>query len=294
MKKKILVTGGNGFIGGHVVDNLVNKGYEVTSFDRDIKKLAQRELVNMFVGDIKDKEAVMTAVGNHDGVIHLAGRLGTCETINNPIPSVEVNTIGSLNVFHAVKEHKVPAVYISVGNWWMNNSYSISKNAAERLALMYNKEHGTRIAVVRGLNAYGPRQKYHPVKKIVPTFILTSLKKKPIKVYGDGTQIMDMIWVKDLAEILVRALTMDHGAYDLVMDAGPGIETSVNDIANLVNKITGNTARINHVPMRAGEPEGSVVLADPKTLSPLEFTDFMPLKDGLEKAVEWYREATAE
>ncbi len=286
--KKVLVLGGNGFIGSWVIKNLMEKGYEVTSFDREVHPMP----CNVFVGDVKDQEAVLDAVGKHDGVIHLAGRLGTAETINNPIPSVETNVIGSLNVFHAVREYKIPAVYIAVGNHWMNNSYSISKTTAERFAFMYNKEHGTKIAVVRGLNAYGPNQKWHPVKKIVPTFIINALAGKPIPVYGDGSQVMDMIWAGDIAEILVRALIVDHGVYDKVFEAGTGRDTTVNDIASIINSITENPAGIDYLPMRAGEPEKSIVLGDPKTLEPLGIvaSELRDLRAGLEQTVEWYRE----
>ena len=282
--KRILCTGGCGFIGSWVIENLLSKGYEVTSFDREFKGQP-----NVFIGDTRDKEADLDAVGKHDGVIHLAGRLGTQETINNPIPSVEVNVIGSLNVFDAVKQFKVPAVYIDVGNYWMENSYSISKHTAARFAFMYNKEHGTKIAVVRGLNAYGPRQKSKPVRKIIPNFILWALNGEPIQVYGDGEQIMDMIYVKDLAEILVRALINDHGNYTEVMDGGTGQNTSVNMIAETVNELTGNKAGITHLPMRPGEPPQSVVLGNPSTLKPLGELNLTELKDGLLETIEYYR-----
>ena len=285
--KKILVTGGSGFIGSYVVDNLLNKGYEVTIFDREKKGLG---MVKTFMGDVTNQEAVLDAVGKSDGVIHLAGRLGTVETINDPIPSVMVNTIGSLNVFKAVKDFEIPAVYISVGNYWMNNSYSITKYSAEKFAFMYNQAHQTKIAVVRGLNAYGPRQKSYPVKKIIPTFILQALKKEPIKVYGDGEQVMDMIYVEDIAEVLVRALTVDHNQYDRVFEAGTGRVTTVNEIATLINNLTGNLAGITHVPMRSGEESNSVVKGNTFTLLPLGKFYFSALEKGLLPTIKYYKD----
>jgi len=285
--KKILVTGGNGFIGSYVIENLQSKGYETVSFDREYKN----QKGNFFIGDIKDSEAVLDAVGKCDGVIHLAGKLGTAETINNPIPSIEVNVLGSINVFNAIKQYQIPAVYISVGNYWMNNSYSISKDVASRFAFMFNKEHGTKITVVRGLNAYGPRQKSQPVRKIIPTFILKALKGEPIEVYGDGLQVMDMIWVKDLAEILVRALILPHGNYETAFDAGTGRKTTVNEIARTINYLVGNKAGMVHLAMRPGEPPQSVVLGDLATLKPLGKIEFTELEDGLAQTVAWYRKA---
>jgi nucleoside-diphosphate-sugar epimerase len=153
----------------------------------------------------------------------------------------------------------------------MQNPYSITKTCAERFAWMFNKERGTRIAVVRALNAYGPGQKSKPVRKIIPTFIEAALAGKPIPIYGDGSQIMDMIWVRDVAEILVRALVMDHGNFSTPFEAGTGKNTSVQVIAELVLDVTGSPAGVEYLPMRPGEPESSVVLGNPKTLKPLEF-----------------------
>lgn len=293
--KKVIVFGGNGFIGGHVVDNLLDKGFEVTvfarhDFDRD-NIMAPHKGYRFFLGDIKDREAVLHAVSKHDGAINLSGILGTSETVDNPYPSVAVNIMGGLNFLQAVREYKIKAVQITVGNHFMNNSYSITKTTVERFALMFNKEHNTQIAIVRGLNAYGERQKHAPVRKITPNFIIPALKGEKIRVNGNGKQIMDMIYVKDLAEILVRALIFDHGVYDKVFEAGTGHKTTVNDIANTINKLTNNKAGIEHVPMRAGEPEDSVVLGNPDTLKPLriERNKLMDIERGLDKTIFWYK-----
>jgi len=294
---KILVTG-VGFIGTHVVEKLIEQGHQVSIFDRAVRY--ESDLVKkcrLFLGDIRDREVVMEAVFQHDGVINLAGILGTMETVDNPHPSVDTNIHGALNIFEGCRSNKmnpngVKGVQIAVGNHFMNNTYSITKTTAERFALMFNKEHKTRIAVVRGLNAYGEYQKHKPVRKITPNFVVRALLGQPIEVYGDGEQIMDMIYVKDLAEILIRALVVDHNCYDSVFEAGTGRRTTVLEIALLVNQITGNKAGVKHLPMRAGEPERSVVLGDPKTLKPLGIRekDITSLEDGLERTVKWYRD----
>jgi nucleoside-diphosphate-sugar epimerase len=246
----------------------------------------------VFLGDVKDEETVIEAVGYHDGVIHLAGVLGTQETLRNPRSAIEVNILGSLNVFDACRLHKKKAVYIAVGNYWMNNPYSITKTTAERFALMYNREFGTQIAVVRGLNAYGPRQKPKPVRKVVPTFVLSALRGEDIVIYGSGNQIMDMIYVTDIAEILVRALLYDHGVYSSVFEAGMGRDTTVNELAKLIVEISGSKSRVAHVEMRPGEVPDSVVKADTTSLRCLGYPpqDFVSLTEGLGKTIDWYRE----
>jgi len=293
--KSVVVLGGAGFIGNHVLEALTQKNIQVTSFDRHIKKeYLQSPNINMFLGDINNREAVSSVVSKHDGVINLAGILGTAETVDNPYPSVETNILGALNFAQACREHHKPGVQISVGNYFMNNSYAITKTAAERFCLMYNQEHNTKITIVRGLNAYGPGQKHKPIRKITPNFVLKALRGEPIEIFGSGRQIMDMIWVKDLADILVRSLTQKHNLYHEVISAGTGRKTTVNFIAKTINKLTGNKAGIKHLKMRSGEPKNAVVLGDPSTLKPLygykKPTSFVTLTQGLRQTINWYQD----
>lgn len=296
---RILITGGNGFIGKHVANNLRERGLTPVIFDHRNDWLNPDEI---FVGDVKDWTDVLEAVKYSDGVIHLAGVLGTAETVEHPLPSVHTNILGSLNVFKACRKFNLKCTYISVGNYWMNNSYSITKDAAERFAWMFNKELNSRISVVRALNAYGPGQKSKPVRKIIPNFILPALKDEVITVYGDGSQVMDMIYVKDLADILVRSLIVDHNFYihqplrDAVtapkFDAGTGRFTTVQMIAELVIDMVGS-GRIEHAPMRRGEPEHSVVVGEPETLRPLydgKVPDLVPLEEGLISTIRYYKQ----
>jgi UDP-glucose 4-epimerase len=285
--KKVLVTGGTGFIGVNTCIELERKGYEPVVLDRHMKRRT-RSLVERILGDTRDRTAVDAAVGSCEGVIHLAGQLGTQETVRHPHTAAETNVLGSLNVLAAAHAYSVPMVYISVGNWWMNNPYSISKNCAERFALMYRKELDTRVTVVRALNAYGPGQKEQPVRKIIPTFIRACLNNEPISVYGSGAQIMDMVHVTDVAKILVAALERQP---DKIVEAGTGRRTSVNDIAEMVIREVGQGS-IDHVPMRPGEDEESVVVADTTTYGclGLQPKDLIRLEDGLVETVDYYRQ----
>ena len=289
---KILVTGGTGFIGRHVCTELLERGHTPLIFDRHLK--ARREGCEQILGNTRDAESVTEAVAHVDGVIHLAGVLGTAETVGNPRPAAETNVLGGLNVFEAVAQYEVPAVNIAVGNYWFNNTYSITKNAAERFALMFNAERGTQIAVVRALNAYGPHQVpagpfgASKVRKIMPAFICRALLGHPIEVYGDGEQVMDMVHVRDVARTLVNALLIPHGVYDRVMDCGTGRATTVNEVALEVQLHT--DAPLVHIPMRQGEKPGEVVLADTTTL-PAEIAGgpFIELEAGVDETVGWYR-----
>lgn len=288
---------GAGFIGSHLADYLAEKGHAVSILDRFPRLPADHEgNIQVFYGDIRNRETVMEAIRRHDAYINLAGILGTSETISDPGPSIDTNIHGALNCFEAGLPRPdspagIPGVQITVGNHFMNNTYAITKTAAERFALMFNRELGGRITVIRGLNVYGEGQKHKPVKKIIPNFIRSALTGSPIEIFGDGEQVMDMIYVRDMVMILSKAVTIDHGCFDRIFEAGTGRRTTVNEIARIINDLSGNKAGVIHKPMRAGEPERSVVLGNPKTLEPLgvRAENLTPLEAGLKQTIQWYR-----
>lgn len=291
---KVLVTGGNGFIGSYVVNELASRGLTPVVFDRHAHPFDLTSDVEVMLGDVRDDVAVTEAAAHVNGIIHLAAVLGTQETINNPKPAAHTNILGSLNVFEAVAQYDLPAVYICVGNHWMENTYAISKTAAERFSKMFNNERGTSIAAVRALNAYGPGQSIpapwgdSKVRKIMPTFVAHALSDRPIPIYGDGTQVMDMVYVEDVAKVLVDALLAGPHPNGVTYEVGSGVATTVNDIAEEVLKATGSDAGVEHLPMRPGEPEHSVVLADLNAVDHLGWTDdmFVPLDVGVERTVK--------
>lgn len=299
---KVLVTGASGFIGGYVLEELLARGYTPIAFDRHDKGF-RPDGTELFLGDITNDVDVTEAVAHSDAFIHLAGVLGTQETINNPNPAAYTNILGGLNLFKAAAQYKVPGVNIAVGNYWMNNTYSITKSTMERFAKMFNKESGTNISILRALNAYGPRQVAAPpfgpskVKKIMPAFVNAAIRNQPISIYGNGKQVMDMIYVGDVAQALVSAMEygMENGPVDgegrdKIFEAGSGIATTVNDIADVVKKIAGSTADHTYVPMRPGEPEGSVVLGNPVTLFPIDskLRNFKTLDEGVTETVRYF------
>lgn len=295
---KVLVTGAQGFIGQYTVEELIRRGHSVVAFDR-YDKGARPEGSEFFLGDIEDDVAVTEAFAHSDAFIHLAGVLGTQETIHNPRPAAKVNLLGGLNVLMAAKQYDVPGVNIAVGNYWMNNTYSITKNTIERFVAMFNKEHGTRINIVRPTNCFGPRQASFPpygsskVKKITPAFINAAIRNEPIGIYGDGEQISDMIFVEDVAKVLVTAMehAVDGKVYEKPFEVGYGERISVNKVAETVIKVAGSQSVLKHSPMRPGEEVGGVVLADPSTLAPLGISDkdFVSLEDGLQRTIEYYK-----
>lgn len=288
---KILVTGGAGFVGNALVLKLLQNGHEVTSFDRT-KYSGLRDGVNEVYGDLTDSYAVDCYVRENEYIFNIGGMLGTQETVNNPIPAVQTNIVGALNVFNSVRRYEVPMTQITVGNHWMNNPYSITKSCSERFALMYNKEHKTNISVVRGLNIYGPGQKPFPVKKVIPNFVLSALNGRDLTVYGTGKSEMDMIYIDDAARIL-EATINNKTCFNHVIDMGTGIAPTVNDIAKHVISASKSTSKLNHVPMRPGEDEFSRVCADTHLMEEvlnISSKSLVSFEDGIIPTIEYYKQ----
>jgi len=303
----VLVTGGAGFIGSYVVDRLLKDGKRVLVLDHTGHQelMFEKDNVTLFLGDMRDETTVFEAVSHADAFIHLAGVLGTQETIAKPTPAIMTNITGGLNILEAAARYGVPGVNIAVGNHWENNPYSISKSTVERLVRMFNDYRHTNVSIVRALNAYGPRQSvaapYGPskVRKIMPSFVMRALHGDDIEIYGDGNQIMDMIYVADVADMLVDALyhTNERGHFEGVIEAGTGADTTVNDIAeavlsNVRAQGIPTNSKITHIPLRAGETPGAVVKADVSTQEQLypEGKSLTTLGIGVGRTVAYYRE----
>lgn len=301
--RKIGITGGSGFIGTHVIRELINKKYIPVVFDRH-KKIDYPKECEIFVGNVCDETSTMELASHVDGIIHLAACLGTQETIDNPIPSINTNILGGINVIESSCHYKIPMVNIAVGNWWMNNPYSITKNTIERFIKMYNKERNGKINVLRVVNAYGPYQEPFPpygvskVRKITPSFICKSLCGDDIEIYGDGSQVSDMVYVKDVATALVKCLEKSDAGhiFDDPIEIGPKTHTSVLDFANIIlqncQSKMNTKSSLKFLPMRPGESVGKNVIADVRTLSKIDIStdELTPLVDGVNFTVDYYME----
>ena len=294
---KVLVTGGAGFIGSYVVKKLIHREHEPVIFDHYNRGHYPCPVI---LGDVRDEVSVTEAMAHVDGWIHLAAVLGTQETIANPRPAAASNLMGGLNILEAAAQYDLPGAYIGVGNHWMNNTYSITKTMVERFIDMYNNDRGTKVNIVRAMNAYGPRQRAVPpwgdskVRKITPSFICRALEGMPVEVYGGGLQVSDMCWVGDVAQALVVALEKAAEGIKFIapVEVGPKNSNTVREIAELIIKLTNSESKIKDLPMRPGEKAGSIVSANTTTLSlvDMKVEDLMPLEEGMLKTINYFRE----
>ena len=295
---RILVTGGAGFIGRYTVEECLARGHEPFILDHYDRK--EEYPCPVVLGDVRDDVAVTEAMAHEDAWIHLAAVLGTQETVMNPRPAAQSNLMGGLNMLEAAVQYDLPGTYIGVGNHWMNNTYSISKTMIERFIDMYNKNRGTRVNIVRAMNAYGPRQRpvapwgCSKVRKITPSFACRALDGQDVEVYGDGQQVSDMCWVGDVAKALVIATekAASGNVFPEAVEVGPEVNSTVQEVAEMIVKLADTDSKIVNLPMRPGELAGSTVKADVSTLRHVDMSPdtLMPLEQGMAETVAWFKE----
>jgi len=268
-----LVIGGQGFLGRAIVNELEKEGNDVTVADRTLGH------------DITDFKSIKELIRGRDEVYHMAGILGTSEMNRDIHNSITVNILGTVNVLEACRQTGVPRLfYPSKPNVWLN-TYSVTKQAAEDFAQLYNKNTDLKVICLRYFNAYGAGQHTHPVRKIIPTFAIETYFKKPVEIYGSGENIVDMIDARDIAKYSVAATRAELN--DTIYDLGRGIEISVREVAFDVLDITHGS--VKYIPMRAGEVEPTVLVANvDKLLSRLGMNVFLPWEDSLREAIDYY------
>lgn len=289
---KCIVIGASGFLGSAIVNELLQRGEEVVGFDpgQKTKLTPENSRLNKFTfieGNIMDRASLPPVFEGADEIYHLAGQLGTSELESAMRGAIEVNIIGSLNVFETAIACKVPRLFLaSKPNVWLN-TYTITKYTAEKIGHLLTRYNPIRISVLKYFNLYGPGQKLYPVRKILPTFAIQAMRGLPIQIYGDGSQTVDMLFVNDAAKITVDVMRAKYNAD--TMDCGTGIEMSVLEVAEHVNHYFGNTSGVKLMPMRIGETPNTRLVADIATLeSYIGKVNFTPFDEGLDKALAYY------
>lgn len=287
--KKALVLGGSGFVGSHLVELLQKKKYKTDIFD--VTEPHAFSFSGKFykgsIADYKILESVIKLV-KPNIIFDCSGVLGTAETFEHIGTAVDVNIKGTLNVLEVAKKYKIPMVYIGLTNEWLN-PYTITKRAAEKFCLMYAREFKMKVAVLKGLNAYGPRQHWKKVRKIAPTFITLALENKPLIINGNGIQVVDMIHSTDLSEMMIRMYEKGT-CWGKSIDGGTGVPMTVNEVAEKIIKLVKSKSKIVHKKMRIGEPEMAITLAKPgDTRQLLDFYPQISFEDGMKQTIDWYK-----
>jgi len=305
---KVLVTGGAGFIGSHVVDKYIANGYEVVVVDN----LSTGRLSNLnpaatfYKLDIRSPQmADLFEKEKPDYVNHHAAQMDVRRSVVAPLFDSDVNILGSINLIENAVKHQVKRiVYISTGGAVYGEpeylpcdeshpinpicQYGASKHTVEHYLYIYHKLYGLEYAVLRYPNVYGPRQDPHGEAGVVAIFTGQMLDGMETVMNGDGEQQRDFTYVGDCARANLLALDAPGGA--AIYNLGSGVGTSINKIYKVLKEITGYKLSLVYGPAKAGETR-HIYLDATRAKQELGWTPTVSLEEGLRQTVEYFKSA---
>ena len=260
---KILVTGGAGFIGSHLVDRLIKEDHEVVVLDNfssgnieNLKHHLQSGMFNLVKGDVRSSDKVKEAIRNVDAVFHLAAIVSVPLSVENPVLVNDVNVAGTLNLLEASSKADVQrfiyasssAVYGEVDRLPIDerrptspiSPYAVSKLAAEHYCKVFFQNYGLDTLCFRYFNVYGPRQAGDSYSGVITQFINRLKHRKPPIIYGDGNQTRDFVYINDVVEANMLALKCRHCSGEAI-NVGTGKPTTINELTNLLTESFGQS-----------------------------------------------------
>jgi UDP-glucose 4-epimerase len=302
---RILVTGGAGFIGSHIVDAYVQAGHDV--FVVDDLSTGKRENLHpqaRFVqADIQDPAVRQLIVTEKVEVVnHHAAQMDVRRSVADPLYDARVNILGMLNVLEGAREAKIKKfIFASSGGTVYGEQeafpadeehltrpicpYGVSKRAGEHYLYFYNVEYGLPYIALRYANVYGPRQDPHGEAGVVAIFTQRLLAGEQPVINGDGKQTRDYVFVGDVAQANLAALPVEYSG---PLNIGTGDETTVNQLFGSLRHLTDSSAPEVHGPAKPGEQRRSV-LAWSRAAQVLHWCPQIGLEDGLRQTVEYFR-----
>jgi UDP-glucose 4-epimerase len=298
---RVVVTGGAGFIGSHVADRLLARGDEVHVLD-DLSKGTRDRVpdgAELHVADIRDPDAVFEAA-RPEAVVHLAAQADVRVSVERPADDAAVNVLGTVRILEAARRHGAQFFFASTGGAIYGECdgpapesaprrplapYGTSKLCGEEYLSTWNRLHGTRHVSLRFGNVYGPRQEPHGEAGVVAIFMGLLRGDGTPRIYGDGAQTRDYVYVGDVVRAVVAALGADGGVYNV----GTGVETSVLELYAAVERAAGVERAPVHEPARAGELQRSVLDVS-LAARELGWRPEGTLADGLDSTWRWMQE----
>lgn len=294
---RVLVTGGSGFIGSHVVDKLRDRGVQVRVFDMVMPTF--RSDIEFYHGSLLDFEALRMAMSGIDAAFHLAAVADVKDVYEDPHYSESINVRGTINVLEAAKRSKLQRVIYGSTTWVYSEAadqyvdeqtplhapshlYTATKIASEYYCQAYSKLYKLPVTILRYGIPYGPRARDGAV---IPIFVRKALKGEPLTIAGDGSQFRKFVYVEDLAEGNVLALKSI--AKDKIYNLDGTEKVAVRQIAEMVQKLIGNV-RIEYVPARPGDFPGKEI-SNQLAKRELGWEPKVSFEEGIRRYIEWYQ-----
>ena len=306
--QKILITGGAGFIGSHLIDFLIQRGYEIYCIDNfitgskeNIEHLFSEPRFKLIEHDIREP---LRLTENFSWILHFASPASPKDYLKYPILTLETGSLGTKNMLDLAKEvgakfmlastsevygdplcnPQPESYYGNVNPIGRRSVYDEAKRFSEALTMAYHREFGLDIRIVRIFNTYGERMQMED-GRVIPNFICQALKGEPLTVYGDGMQTRSFCYISDLIEGIWKIMNVD---YHKPINLGNPNEIKIIDLAHLILKLTGSNSKIVHLEMMEDDPKRrrpDITLA--KKI--LKWEPKVSLNEGLKRTIDYFK-----
>jgi UDP-glucose 4-epimerase len=298
---KVVVTGGSGFIGSHVVDALVDAGHQVTVLDHRTRP--HRDDVGFEDVDLMEMSSVLAATRGAEYIFHLAAVSNVNYAYKYPVYTTALNIVGTANVLEAARLNGARRLFLASTVWVYNGSpdgkpldestpfyldgaghiYTSTKMASEMLCHNYSQLYKVPFTVLRYGIPYGPRMRE---ELLIPIFIKKALAGQPLTVAGKGEQYRNFVYVRDMAA--AHVLAMKDTAVNQTYNLEGTRKVTVLEVAEGIRKVIGDQVKIEFVPERPGDFGGKEVTAE-KARRELNWRPAVEFEDGLRATIEWFR-----
>lgn len=299
---EVVVTGGSGFIGSHVVDALADAGHQVTIIDHRVRP--HRADVGFEDVDLMDLSSVLAATKGADHIFHLAAVANVNYAYKYPVYTAALNVMGTTNILEAARINGAQRVHLASTVWVYNGApdgrpvdetvpfylegaghiYTSTKMAAEMICHNYFQLYKVPFTILRYGIPYGPRMRE---ELLIPIFIKKALNGQPLTISGKGEQYRNFVFVRDMAEAHVDAMkeTAANQTYNLEGTR----KVTVLEVAEGIKKILGDDVKLEFVPARPGDFGGKEVTAN-KARRELDWYPTTPFEEGLSRTIHWFRQ----
>jgi UDP-N-acetylglucosamine/UDP-N-acetyl-alpha-D-glucosaminouronate 4-epimerase len=308
---RYLVTGGAGFIGSNLVDELLRRGHDVIVLDdlstgREANLAGVRNKIDLRIASITDLDAVRSACRGVDYVVHLGARASVPKSVADPIETNRVNIDGTLNVLVAARDAKVRRIVFAASSSAYGETptlpkvetmppepispYGVTKYVGELYLQVFGRVYGLENASLRYFNVFGPRQ--DPTSQysgVLSRFMLSVLRGESPVIYGDGEQSRDFTYIDNVVDETLRACEAS-GASGKVFNGGTGARITLNEVLRMLEKITGRKIQAKYDPPRPGDirdSQADISLAR----KVLGYEPSVLFEEGLRRTWEWYKGA---
>jgi UDP-glucose 4-epimerase len=305
-RQRCLVLGGRGFIGSHLVDELLRQGHFVRCFERPhVEAISNPHLSNpdfeLYEGDFTSEKEVSDAIEGCDICYHLVSTTLPQSSNRDPVFDIESNVVGTIRLLsHAVKGGVKKVVFVSSGGTVYGppkqvpihethptdpvSSYGITKLAIEKYLHLFHRVHGLEYAILRLANPFGERQRVMASQGAVAVFLGKVLHGDPVEIWGDGSVIRDYIYISDVVDALVAAASCQ--SEERIFNIGSGRGHSLNELLDGIEEVTGRTVVRRYLPARVFDVPISVLSID-RAKQHLDWSPKVEFRDGLTRFSNW-------